>query len=189
MSEAVTALGGASFNGLVAVRERPLTGMITIRADLSDKAVAGAVGSVTGLDMPGTGRIVEGEGCAIAWMSPDEALVFCDYAEAWDKVAVLQGALAECHALVANVSDARAVFELDGAAARDVLAKLTPADLRDGAFAPGTMRRTRLAQVAAAVWPTEAGTIRIVCFRSVADYVMQLLSVAADPDAPVGWHG
>ncbi len=188
MSEAVTALNGASFDGLVQVRELPLTGMITVRARLGDADVQKALTSVTGCKMPGKGAITHAADCSLAWMSPDEAMIFCDYADAHDKVSVLTGAMGGAHALVLNVSDARAAFELTGAATRDVLAKLTPADLRDAAFGPGMMRRTRLAQVPAALWRTETGA-RIVCFRSVAGYVMELLSVAADADAPVGWHG
>ncbi|MGR3502909.1 sarcosine oxidase subunit gamma [Pseudaestuariivita sp.] len=174
--------------GLAEVSQMPATGMLTIRADLSDPAVIIALTAVTGTEMPGVGQIVRGSDVALGWMSPDEALLLCAHGDAPAKVSVLEGALAECHALVVNVSDARAYFTVTGAAARDVLGKLTPADLRSAAFADGTLRRTRLAQVAAALW-AEGEQVHVVCFRSVADYVAQLLRTAADADAPVGWHG
>jgi len=44
-----------------------------------------------------------------------------------------------------------------------------------------------MAQVAAAIWMTDAETIRIVCFRSVAEYVYGLLCDAAEPGGEVGY--
>ncbi len=54
------------------------------------------------------------------------------------------------HHLAADVSDARAVFRIEGAKADQVLAKLCPVDL--ATLEPGELRRTRAAQVAAAFW-------------------------------------
>ncbi len=56
--------------------------------------------------------------------------------------------------------------------------KLSPTDL--AALEPGELRRTRLAQVAAAFWAEEGG-FRLVAFRSVAAYVMGLLAHSAQP--------
>jgi hypothetical protein len=67
-------------------------------------------------------------------------------------VAALLAALAGKHHLVADVSDARAVFTITGDGAREVLAKCCPVDVAPGVFGPGEVRRTRAAQVAAAVW-------------------------------------
>jgi sarcosine oxidase subunit gamma len=47
-------------------------------------------------------------------------------------------------------------------------------------LAPGELRRTRAAQVAAAFW-REGDGYTLVCFRSVAGYVMGLLSHSALP--------
>ena len=84
-------------------------------------------------------------------------------------------ALAGSHHLVANVSDARAMFTLKGDRAREILAKLSPADVTEAGFGPGQMRRSRMAQVAAAFWITADGTVNVVCFRSVGAYVFDLL--------------
>ena len=97
----------------------------------------------------------------------------------------LTKSLGKAHALAKNVSDARAVFEVSGAHARDVLAKLTPADVSPDAFGVGDIRRSRLAQVAGAFWVVDDHTFRIVCFRSVAQYVFDLLCVAAQPGSEV----
>jgi sarcosine oxidase subunit gamma len=47
-------------------------------------------------------------------------------------------------------------------------------------------RRSRLAQVPAAFWMPDAETFQIVCFRSVARYMFDLLSIAAQPGSEVG---
>ena len=80
----------------------------------------------------------------------------------------------------------RAVFQLGGAGAREVIAKLCPVDMAPGQFEPGMFRRTRMAQVPAAFAMIDAETIEIICFRSVAEYVFDLLCVAAAPGSQVG---
>ena len=74
------------------------------------------------------------------------------------------------------VSDARAVFRIEGDKADQVIRKLSPVDL--DRLEPGELRRTRAAQVAAAFWRQGDG-FTLVCFRSVAAYVMGLLSHSA----------
>ena len=184
-----SALPGATYSGIVALREVGLVGMITLRADLSDAGNAAAVRAVTGCDIPQT-RALSGQhgGTQVAWMSPDELLILCPHAQADAMVSALTEAFGEAHHLAVNVSDARAVFEMSGAAWRDVLAKVTPADLSRDAFGPGDMRRTRLAQVPAALWISGEDSVRVVCFRSVAQYVFDLLSVSAKPGGEVGYH-
>ena len=90
------------------------------------------------------------------------------------------------HHLLANVSDARAVFRLTGAALREVLAKLARSICRPEAFPVGHFRRTRLAQVPAAFWLRDEETAELICFRSVATYVFQILKEAAKPGSEVG---
>ncbi len=186
---AVSALNGAAADGLVSLREMGLQGMVTLKADLGQGEVAEAVASVTGGTTPGPRRISDGDGVQLAWMAPDELLILCAHEAADKLVDDLTQALAGQHHLAVTVSDARAMFELTGAPGtlRDVLAKVTPADLNPTALAPGEMRRTRLAQVPAALWFVAEGTARVVCFRSVAQYVFDLLSTAARPGGEVGF--
>jgi sarcosine oxidase subunit gamma len=68
---------------------------------------------------------------------------------------------------------------------REVIAKLAPVDMSADAFTPGMVRRTRLAQVAAAFWMDDARTVRVVCFRSVAAYMFGILSMSADESSAV----
>ncbi len=187
MSEPVTALRGATdAAGIVQIREIGPRGMITLRGDLSDKATIKAAVAAGGVNVPEVRHCnTEGES-GIAWMSPDEVLIMCPYAEVHARIADLRTKLAKQHSLAVNVSDARALFSVTGPHAREVMAKLSPVDLHVDAFTPGMFRRTRLAQVPAAFWMPQEQTFNIVCFRSVAVYVYDVLKVAAQPGSEVG---
>lgn len=178
MSElARSALPGASYEGFVTVTEAGLRGMITLRGDLA--VLADAVKTATGCAIPAQRRVEQAGDKAVAWMSPDELLILCDYADAPGLTASLTKDLDGQFATVANVSDARAVFTLRGAQAGDALAKLCPVDF--GALREGEIRRTRAAQVAAAIWVSGPQEMTLVCFRSVGQYMFDLLSRAAAP--------
>ena len=186
MSDPVTALNGASYEaGIATVTEVPLQGMITLRGDLKDAKVQKAATNITKTAFPEPGHAaIEGDK-GIAWMSPDEALVLCDYATVAETSESMTKTLGTTHALAVNVSDARASFRVTGAHARDVLAKLCPVDLSPDAFTVGMFRRTRMAQVPAALWLCGPDSIQIICFRSQAQYVFDLLSAAAQPGSEV----
>lgn len=186
MSENVSALMNARFDGLARIEEAGPQGMITLRGDFSSSAMKSAVADAAGSEIPQTGKISYGADTALCWMSPDELLVLCPYHVVDDKLAVLTAALASEHALTANVSDARALFRLSGSDAREVLAKLCPVDLSRDAFAVGQFRRTRMAQVPAAIWFEDDDTACVICFRSVAQYVFDLLKVSAQPGSATG---
>ena len=53
-------------------------------------------------------------------------------------------------------------------------------------FEAGDFRRSRLSQVAAAVWKTQNGDFELVCFRSVAQYVFDVLTTASVAGSEVG---
>ena len=188
MSElAISALNEAASTGPVTVRELGLQGMITLRADLSDKKLASALKALTGLGMPAQ-RGIEREGdFAVAWMSLDELLILCPHAQAPKLEADLASKLKTIHHLVVNVSDARAIFAIEGQGAREALAKVTPAALHPEALQEGELRRSRLAQVVAAFWIEGEDSIRLICFRSVAQYVFDLLAMSAKEGGEVGY--
>lgn len=168
--------------GSVTVREGGLRGMVTLKADLS--SAAKAVKAVTGQAMP-VARRINGGAMSVAWIAPDEVLILCNYVDADRVVAELTQTLGKAHHLAVNVSDARAVFTLQGDAVKDVLGKLTPADL--SALAPQEVRRSRLAQIAAAFW-IDGDAATVICFRSVGQYAFDVLRMAAKPGGEVGHH-
>ena len=154
-------------------------GMVAVKADLADPDLAGALD----IPVPGVRRWADGPGGRALWMAPDELLLVVPDAPA--AVAHIAGRLAGRHATVADVSGLRAAFALRGAGARDVLAKLMPVDFSD--FPPGSLRRSRAAQVAALVWADDAG-FGLMTARSVADYAWALLTTAARPGGEVGLY-
>ena len=188
MSEPVTALGGANFSGIIKVKEAAPRGMISVRGDLTDRALRTATTGVAGVDFPDA-RLSNCVGeRGICWMSPDEMLVLLPYGDVGAALSSMEKTLAGSHHLLANVSDARAIFQLEGEGRliRETLAKLSPADVRPAKLPLLEMRRTRLAQVAAAFVFHEEDYAELICFRSVAGYVFDLLSQAAAPGSEIG---
>ena len=185
MSDPVSALPSAVFEGLARIEEIGPRGMVMLKGDLSSTALKDVTTGLTGVDFPGQ----RGANCAgetgLLWMAPDELLLLVPRGEAAPAREKVAQALAGEHHLAEDVSDARALFAISGPTAREVLAKLTPADLHPASFAPGELRRTRVAQVPAAFWMRDEETFELLCFRSVAAYMFDLLSTAADPAAPV----
>jgi sarcosine oxidase subunit gamma len=116
-------------------------------------------------------------------MAPDELLLFVPRDQAPLAVSNLSQALQGSHHLAFDVSDLRLCVAVDVPHAREVLAKLSPADLHPDSFGPGSFRRTRLGQLAAAIWLEGEGA-RVLCFRSLTDYAVALLRQSAQ-DSPV----
>lgn len=163
--------------------EGPLTdapAMITLRGDLAAPAMAAALKSATGCAMPAVRCLTVKDAVRALWMSPDELLLILPRAVLAAALAALHEGLAGTHHMAVDVSDARAVFDIAGPQADQVLRKLTPADLR--AMSEDEVRRSRVAQVAAAFWREGSG-YRLVCFRSVGQYMRDLLANAADGGA------
>jgi sarcosine oxidase subunit gamma len=134
--------------------------------------------AVTGTAVPEQRRIEVAGDRAAGWMSPDEYLLILPYVETEAAMASLSSALQGQHHLAVVVSDARAVFRIAGDRADQVIRKLAPVDM--GRLVAGELRRSRVAQVAAAFWRDGDG-YTLVCFRSVAGYVMGLLEHSARP--------
>ena len=177
MSE-VSALNHAKFDGFAKISEIGPLGMITLRAKPDLPGLAEAIRAAVGTDVPATRRIVTNGDKAAGWMSPDEYLLVLPYAAVPAALDAIGKAMAGVHHLAVDVSDARAVFRVEGAKADQVLAKLSPVDFAK--LEPGELRRTRAAQVATAFWK-EGDGFTVVCFRSVGRYVFDLLAMSATP--------
>ena len=126
---------------------------------------AEAVGKAIGLPFPGTGRMT-GEGNHLAlWVGPDQALV-------------LGPPLDPKGAAVADQSGGWAVLTLSGRASRDVLARLTPLDLRETAFPEAATARTLLGHLTASLTHIGPDTYEIMVFRSMAHTAVHELTRA-----------
>lgn len=179
MSDAVSALQGRVAPGEVTIRDAGLRGMIILRGDLANSKLKSVCTGVSGVDFPAQGQANCVGDKGLCWMSPDELLVLVPYAEVDQAIALFAKALKGQHYLAENVSDARALLYVEGTFAREVIAKLAPADLHPDSFKSGDFRRTRLGQVAAAFWMRDEDTFEVICFRSVADYTFDLLAASA----------
>ena len=178
MSDPVSALIGKTYDGFSKIREIGPLGMISLRCDLADKTLPALIKSITGTKLPAPRRVETKDDKSAAWMSPDELLLILRYQDVTKALDTIGKKLNTIHHLVIDVSDARAVFRIEGPQAAEVLMKLAPVDL--ASLAPGELRRTRVAQVAAAFWK-DADGFTLVSFRSVAGYVMGLLEHSAQP--------
>ena len=166
---------------LVAAQRR--VEMLTLKADLSNKATCAAIKKVLGQAVPAPRKIAGG----LAWMAPDELLVMVpNGASSGDLSCRLQAEI-KALSLAVDVSDARAVFTLKGNKAREVLAKGAPVDLSPEAFGLGDFRRTRLGQVAVAFWLEVDDEITLVCFASLKQFMFNWLVNAAQKGSLSGY--
>ena len=179
MYEPVAGMETMRFEGYVVVSEAEPLGIITVRGDLGSKSFGNALKKAIGIDLPQMRQIAQGDTSAAAWMSPDELLIFCAWEDKATLMIALQKALGKRHAMVVDVSDARMTFTLTGPNVREVIAKLAPVDLSPGGFEPGEVRRTRFGQIAAAFWLVSQEEAKVICFRSVGDYMFKQLKAAA----------
>lgn len=176
-----------NFEGLVSVREITGQGMLVVRGDFSAPAFREAVSALAGTSFPEQRRAEVDGGRGILWLSPDELAVLLPRAEAASACADLAGKLSDQHALVVDVSDARVHFEIEGRVVRETIAKIAPVDMHVESFGPGELRRTRFGQVAAGFWMVDERRARIFCFRSVRDYMANLLMASADEKSEVAY--
>ena len=187
MAETETTVDAARYSGSVDLIETDPMGMITIRGDLSDTEFKDVLQRATGLEIPPQRQSSNSESDAILWMSTDELLLLCPLDEAEARMQALDRQLNPYHHLILNVSDARIQITLagDGAAIREILAKLSPADMRRSALPVGEVRRSRVAQVPAAFWFVADDRANLICFRSVGKYVWDLLTASSSDGSRV----
>lgn len=120
-----------------------------------------AVAAVLGFDLPETPNTATGQAL---WLGPDEWLLVSDK----DRTGPLEAALAGQHCAVVDVSEARAVLELSGPGATEVLAAGCRLDLEP--LRPGSCAQTALARAHVLLEPRQGGVWRLYVGRSFAAY-------------------
>ena len=185
MSKPISVMDGAHSEGLNHVSDAGLKGMITLKGDLGADWMAAVIKELTDVDLPENGCISLGA-ISVAWMAKDEVLILCDYDQADHLVGQLDTKLSDHHVLAVNVSDARALFKVEGPSFRDVLAKVTPTPLGD--VKSGQFRRSRIGQIAAAFWMESDRLGYVICFRSVGEHMFMALAQANTADAPLRYY-
>ncbi len=154
------------------------TGMVLFRGELKSKTLQEGLFEVTKVKVPAKGRINSLDGLSIAWMSPDELLIFLPLGDVGKLIDALDDKLEGEETLIWDVSDLRSVFQIEGHFIREVLAKNSPADLNRDKMRRGTFRRTRFGQVAVAFWFKEETCWFLICRRSEAGYIQRLFEVS-----------
>ncbi len=172
-----------SYSGYVEVSEKTASGMLSLRGDFKSRKFKTSCMKVVGAKFPKDREVILATN-DVAWMSPDELLILCDYADVSTLSQKLQLELKDEHHMLVNVSDARALFEVSGSGIREVIAKLAPVNI--STLKIGEIRRTRFSQIAAAFWLTSETSLSVICFRSVADYMFNLLKTSSMPNSKVG---
>jgi sarcosine oxidase subunit gamma len=110
------------FQGYVTIRQKSDHSMFTLRASLASSKVKAALKTCLGVAVPKRGTYAQTGETLLAWMSPDELLIMVPRAAGRASFAALEQALDGLHYLLADVSDARASFSIQGSAAREVVA-------------------------------------------------------------------
>ncbi len=132
-------------------------------------ALSKALRAAHGVDFPDPGRISTSGTTRCLWAGRDQAFLVGPAPDS--------AALAD-HAALTDQSDAWAVMRLDGPGARDVLARLTPLDLRAQVFEPGHTARTLLGQMNAVLSRDAANGYEIMVFRSMTATALHELTEA-----------
>jgi sarcosine oxidase subunit gamma len=109
-------------------------------------AVSAALDRALGLGLPGPGETRTASAARASWFGRGQALVIG---------ADIPGGLLDGLAAVTDQSDGWTCLRLGGLGVAEVLARLTPIDLREPAFPPGTTARTLLGPVG---WTTTIAT-------------------------------
>ena len=181
MSDYNNSIETFSYKGEITVELSKPKGMITLKGDLDKSFFREGVVKALGLPMPKVRMISREDGVQISWMAPDELLILVDFKKVEKYIALLEKNLNGEHYLLANVSDARAIFNLKGKGVREVLSKGTPVNME--IMKIDDARRSRLGQLPVAFWMLKNTEIELICFRSVAEFMFNWLKVASAPNS------
>ena len=185
----------AGTRGIDEIVEISFRGAVQLRgaADIVSAPAATALG----MDLPqAVGETTRNGNSTALWLAPDEWIILTAPGDEADTLSRLSDALSGVHHQAVDVSDYYTTVRVSGAAARELLAKLTHFDLHARAFPAGMGVATTLAK--SNVWMVCAGadarggaTFDLVVRRSYADYVWCLLAEAGrewgiTPQEPIG---
>jgi sarcosine oxidase subunit gamma len=151
----------------VLIEEVTNFGMVSLKVDLLDAKVREIIQSISGTRCPQIGKISDGKKMSVGWMSTDEYAIFSESSDAIKLVGRVSSKLKKYDHLC-----------LKGKGWREVLSKGTPADLSPKAFGQGVLRRTRIANVAVAIWSFNETEAFIISMTSVGDFIIEWLNNA-----------
>ncbi|MFZ2007878.1 MAG: sarcosine oxidase subunit gamma family protein [Stellaceae bacterium] len=125
-------------------------------------------------------RVAVAGGLRVLWLGPDEWLVVAE-GDAPDLLPRLERAVAGRWAAVTDLSSSRAIIELSGPGARDLLAAGCGLDLHPRVFGPGHCAQTLLGRVPVILDQLDdAPRYRIFVRRSYAQWLVDWMIDAAE---------
>lgn len=135
------------------------------------------------LDVPDFGRTSSNAACTLVWSGPGQWLTIPTSDDFVSIVAAFGGIAA-----ASEQGDGRALIEIGGPAARDILAKGLAIDLHTTAFTPGSVAVTALSHLSVQIWQADATPTYVLSVpRTVAGHVWQwLLESAAEFGCEIG---
>ncbi len=156
----------------VAIRELPGLHTIDLRVAPGSAAFA-AVVEALGIELPAKPGYAEAHALCLA---PDWWLLV-GFQEAVQQLAPLL--LQDHHFSAVDVSGQRTTIELEGPAAREVLAHLWEQDLREKAFPVGAVSQGLMAKAPVIVWHIAPNSYRVIVRSSFAVHLWKLVVDAA----------
>ncbi len=142
-------------------------------------ALAEAIRTAYGVDLPRRPGRAEGQGIAFVWAGPDQWLAIAERTNNRDLEVELKKTVPSLASIV-DISDGRVVVRISGPRARDVLTKGVPVDLDPRAFKPGDAAITHASHIGVVLWQLDtAPTYELAMFRSYVDSFAHWLSDSA----------
>ncbi len=165
----------------VILSERPHRAQIDLRGDPADLVFLSAVENATRITLPTEPNTVRtADDLAALWLGPNEWLIVGPGGFEGELVERLREELANQHAAVTDVSEARTVIGIAGKRARDLLAKGTTLDLHPRVFGPGRCAQSGIANATMILRQIdERPTFELYVLNSFADYLWTWLERAA----------
>jgi heterotetrameric sarcosine oxidase gamma subunit len=125
----------------VGLREINDRAMIDVRGLMSDGDFMGRIESALGLALPKTPRTsASKDSLTVLWLSVDQWLITAPHSQGTELVKSIGRNLEGVHCLITDMSDARAIFRLEGDAVRGVLNKGTSVDFTAAQYTAGSVR-------------------------------------------------
>jgi len=151
------------------------TGLLLLQSP-SESALLDALNGEISLTLPGPGETRARGEYTLLWLTPAEWLLECPAAETDSLQSAFTRRFATSLAIVTDMTDAFACFELNGARTHDTLTSGCSLDLRADIFPAGRVARTSLAGIPAIIRRTgEPQGFRCLVDRSYARHLRDWL--------------
>lgn len=158
---------------VLSISEHALLGHINLRATPENQQLMDSLQGLLGAALPTNNNTftVAGETTAL-WLGPDEWLIITTQDVVQPLLAEYRKALGNTFSSLTDISGGNTVIDINGSAARDLLAKGSPIEFHPSVFGVGQCAQTLMAKTAVCVYQySEAPGYRIIVRRSFADYL------------------